>query len=62
MVKGWSKYGNDLITQCCTAVYKGDKSKVASLLENYRTPDENAPWEVSRRDNDFELLMNLFSK
>ena len=62
MVKGWSKYGNDLITQCCTAVYRGDKSKVASLLENYRTPDENAPWEVSRRDNDFELLMNLFSK
>ena len=62
MVKGWSKNSKDLITQCCIAVYQGDKEKVATLLDNYRTPAENTPWETSRRDNDFELLMNLFAK
>lgn len=62
MVKGWGKNERDLIAQCCIAVYQGDKQKVATLMDNYRTPVENAPWETSRRDNDFELLMNLFAK
>ncbi|MCE2616137.1 DUF5107 domain-containing protein [Phocaeicola oris] len=63
MVNGWvMKYSNDVVAQCCEAIYKGDTEKAKSLVSKYKNPKEVPVWQSSRPDNDFELIQSLFLK
>ncbi len=62
MASAWSKdFPENRIAQWCTAIYKGENEKAASMLQVRDEQTDSAPWEASFRDSNFDLIVRLFS-
>lgn len=62
-VSSWKKqYAGNPAAAWCAAVYEGDKAHAAELLKKRKVQDETTPWENTRIDADFDLLVRLFAE
>ena len=62
MASAWSKdFPENRSAQWCTAIYKGENDKAASMLQVRDEQTDSAPWEASFRDSNFDLIVRLFS-
>jgi tetratricopeptide (TPR) repeat protein len=59
-VATWEQaFPGDRIAEWCAAVYRGDITQADRLLESRDHPEETAPWETSRWDVNFDLIVRL---
>lgn len=63
LAASWLKNHSDSrMAQWCTAIYNGNSSKAAQFISGFSEQADNAPWEASSYDSDFDLIIRLFSK
>jgi tetratricopeptide (TPR) repeat protein len=59
-VASWEQaYPGDRVAEWCAAIYKGDTMRADRLLKSRNQPEETAPWETSRWDVNFDLIVRL---
>ena len=62
MIKQWKQdYPDNQLVQWCCTIYDGKNSQTNTAIETYHSSGNSAPWEVSYRDNNFNLIKKLFN-
>lgn len=57
-----ARYPNNPLVQWCTAIYQGDTTQAAGLLQARTKHDETTPWESTRVDYNFDLIVRYFTE
>ena len=61
-VAAWKQaYPNDRTVEWCTFVYQGEVAQAATILNARADRTDSTPWETSRHDVDFDLIVRLVS-
>lgn len=62
-VAEWKKrYAANPVAAWCIAIYEGDTARATDLLKKRHVQDETTPWESTRIDSDFDLIVRLFTE
>ena len=62
LVKKWLvEYPDNQVAQWCAAIYNGEYDKANQMLTLRDEQVDTTPWETSFRDDNFNLIVRLFS-
>ena len=61
MVNSWKQnFPSDKAVLWCIAIFNGNKEDAKELLRAKDSKDDKAPWEMTFRDRNFDLVLRLF--
>ena len=61
MTTSWKQnFPSNKAVQWCIAIFNGNKENAAKLLRSRDDKDDTTPWEMTRRDTNFNLILRLF--
>ena len=62
MIKQWKlNYPDNKLVQWCSTIYEGGDNQTSTAIGTYHSSENLAPWEVSYRDNNFNLIKKIFN-